>query len=343
MKNIFNSSVILFGILLLLNSCDKGPKPIEISNLEIKKDETRKFEIKVPSNWINIVTPTKRIISFSNKESQNRFYKYDATGFPGAKIDLQVINIDSANTLDLVIEKSKIFPAEYYSAPVKVNIDGVSATKFTYTFELEDGSFDGITYIATKDNEVATVINFETFANTKELYKDKFDEIFKSIKLAVNPAKKSADTTTQLIEAEPASPTLKNFPGQGFNIQIPDNFRAEITKANGVLYSRNFTGDRRADCNIRVDVRDAKSTSLKKIAEENQAGITGASKLNSTKIGGKEAYFFNYSANKDVKGRIFYVINDNKLLQVSLTWFVGEEKDYLPIFEKSVGSINFNK
>jgi hypothetical protein len=31
------------------------------------------------------------------------------------------------------------------------------------------------------------------------------------------------------------------------------------------------------------------------------------------------------------------------LLQVSLTWFVGEEKDYLPIFEKSVGSINFNK
>lgn len=343
MKNFINSTILLFSIIILLNSCDRGPKPIEINNLEVKTDETRKFELKVPSNWINIVTPTKRIISFSNKESQNRFYKYDATGFPGAKIDLQVMSLDSANTFDMVIEKSKLFPAEYYSAPEKVNINGVSATKFTYTFELEDGSFDGVTYIATKDNEVATVINFETFANTNELYKDKFDEIFKSIKLAVNPPKRTADTTVQLVEAEPASTTLKNFSGQGFNIQIPDNFRAEVTKANGVIYSRNFTGDRRADCNIRVDVRDAKSTTLKKIAEENQSSIAGASKLNSTKLGGKEAYFLNYSANKDVKGRIFYVINDNKLLQISLTWFVGEEKDYLPTFEKSVNSINFSK
>lgn len=343
MKNFINSAIVLFCVVLFLNSCDKGPKPIEISDLELKVDETRKFEIKVPSNWVNIVTPTKRIISFSNKESQNRFYKYDATGFPGAKIDLQVMTLDSANPIAMVIEKSKLFPAEYYSAPIKVNIDGVEATKFTYTFELEDGSFNGITYVASKDNEVATVINFETFANTNELYKDKFDEIVKSIKLAVNPPKRTADTTVQLIEAEPASTTLKNFAGQGFNIQIPDNFRAEVTKANGVLYSRNFTGDRRADCNIRVDVRDAKSTTLKKIAEENQSNISGASKLSSTKLGGKEAYFLNYSANKDVKGRIYYVINDNKLLQISLTWFVGEEKDYLPTFEKSVTSINFNK
>jgi hypothetical protein len=120
-----------------------------------------------------------------------------------------------------------------------------------------------------------------------------------------------------------------------------DNFKAEITKASNTVYSRNFTGDRRADCNIRVDVREAKSTNLKKIAEENQATIAGASKVNSTKIGGKEAYFVNYNATKDVKGRIYYILNDNKLYQVSLTWFIGEEKDYLPVFEKSVNSMSF--
>lgn len=341
MKFLLKSFLLVSIFAFVLSSCDKGPQPIEIKDLELKSDEVRKFEIKVPSNWVNIVTPTKRIISFSSKEGQSRFFKYDSKGFPGAKIDLQAINLDSVNTLETILEKAKIFPPEYYTAPEKVQIDGVEAKKVTYTFDLEDGSFDGSIYVASKDNSVATVLVFETFAGSKEMYSAKFDEVLKSVKLAVNPPKRSADTTTQVVEAEPASPTLKKFDGQGFKIQIPDNFRAEVSKAANAVYSRNFTGDRRADCNIRVDVREAKSTNLKKIAEENQANIKGAGNLSSTKLGGKEAYFFNYPATKDVKGRIYYVINGNNLYQISLTWFTGEEKDYLPVFEKSVSSLSF--
>ncbi|MFY8160912.1 MAG: hypothetical protein ACOVNU_06240 [Candidatus Kapaibacteriota bacterium] len=341
MTSFIKSLFVIIGFAFIINSCDKGPEPIEIKDLELKKDEVRKFEIKVPSNWHNVVNPAKRVISFSSKEAQSRFFKYDPTGFPGAKIDLQAFNLDSANTIETIFEKSKIFPAEYYSAPEKVTIDGVEGKKVTYTFDLEDGTFDGALYVAAKDSTAATIIIFETFAGSNEQYKAKFTEILNSVKLAVNPPKKLVDTITQVVEAEPASSTLKKFDGQGFKISIPDNFKAEITKASNTVYSRNFTGDRRADCNIRVDVREAKSTNLKKIAEENQATIAGASKVNSTKIGGKEAYFVNYNATKDVKGRIYYILNDNKLYQVSLTWFIGEEKDYLPVFEKSVNSMSF--
>lgn len=345
LKSSFKSSIkslfMIAGFALIINSCDKGPQPVEIKDLVVKQDETKKMEIKVPSNWHTIVNPGKRIISFSSKEAQSRFFKYDATGFPGAKIDLQAFSLDSLNSLETIFEKSKIFPAENYSAPEKVTIDGVEGKKVTYTFDLEDGSFDGAIYIAAKDSASATVIIFETFAGSKEQYSAKFTEILNSVKLAVTPAKKVADTITQVVEAEPASATLKNFDGQGFKISIPDNFRAEVTKAANAVYSRNFTGDRRADCNIRVDVREAKATNLKKIAEENQATIKGASAVNATKIGGKEAYYVNYAATKDVKGRIYYILNANKLYQVSLTWFVGEEKDYLPTFEKSVNSLSF--
>lgn len=341
MKRLLKPLLLFFTFALFINSCEKGPDPIEIKDLALKIDEVRKFAIKVPSNWINIETPTKRIISFSSKEGQSRFFKYDSKGFPVAKIDLQAINIDSANSLDNIFEKSKIFPPEYYSAPEKINIDGVEAKKVTYTFDLEDGSFDGVLYVATKDNSVATVLSFETFAGTKEKYNDKFNEILKSVKLAVNPPKRTADTLNQVVEAEPASTTLKNFDGQGFKIQIPSNFRAEVSKAANTIYSRNFTGDRRADCNIRVDVREAKSKNLKKIVEENQANIKGASSPVAIKLAGKEGFFFNYPASKDVAGRIYYVINGNNLYQISLTWFKGEEKDYLPTFENSVKSIAF--
>jgi hypothetical protein len=44
---------------------------------------------------------------------------------------------------------------------------------------------------------------------------------------------------------------------------------------------------------------------------------------------------------KDVKGKVYFAKSGDKIFRISMNWFVPEEKNYLPIFEKSIGTIKF--
>ena len=74
-----------------------------------------------------------------------------------------------------------------------------------------------------------------------------------------------------------------------------------------------------------------------KACNDNSGGAAGKK----TKFGGTEAYVMNYKASGKVKGRVWFALKNDKLYRVMLNWFVGEEKDFLPPFEKSVKSFKF--
>lgn len=335
MKKLF-LPIALFA-MFIISSCEKKQEATPIESLTSYTDESTKFTIKYPSNWKENHQVGKRFFC-ATPGGASRFIKYDATGANSAKIDLQTFKLDSANTLDAVINQSKKFPPEHYSAPAKVTIDGVQATKMTYTFDLEDGPFNGEVYIASKDNKIATILSFETFAGTMATYRDKFDEITKSLVLAVEPVRKKGDTTFIEEQLPPASKTLKAFAGQGFSISIPDNYTDTKTKTASSQYSVMFSGDRRADCNIAIDIFDAsKASNYKKTVEDNAAKIKGSA-VKSMKIGGNEAYSFDYPASAKVKARMYFVFANKKMHRIVLTWFKDEEKDYLPVFESCVNS-----
>jgi len=122
---------------------------------------------------------------------------------------------------------------------------------------------------------------------------------------------------------------------------IPDNFNSTSTNMPGTLYSANYIGKRRADCNIQVDVYDAsKQKNLKKIVDDNSATYKNAtpSKLS---LGGAEAYVMNYSPAKGVKSKVYFTLKGDKLYKITINWFVAEEKDYLPVFDKCVSAFKF--
>ena len=48
----FRFLLIAIASLAVLAGCHPKAKPVPIEGLELKKDELRKFEIKVPSNWL---------------------------------------------------------------------------------------------------------------------------------------------------------------------------------------------------------------------------------------------------------------------------------------------------
>ena len=328
---------------ILMFSCEKGPEPIPIESLETYQDPITKFELKYPSNW-KTSEQKERFVAFSDPQAVKRFSfrgEY-SKGFPGAKVDLIAMTMDSSMTIDSVVKKSMMFEENIYQKE-QITFGGEPGYKLTYAFDLDGGPFMGEMYIAAKDTGRATVLIFETFDGTMDMYRDKFSEIVASVKLAETPmARQQGDTVYQEVEAAPPSDTLTTKNGTGFSIGIPKNFYQKTgEKAQSAEKTYFYWGDRRGDSFIRVDIFDAsEQNDLNKIVEENKSAYGGSSGQNTT-IAGKTAKRIDYNASSQVKGRVFFVVNGDKLYRITINWFQGEEADFLPPFEKSVNSFQF--
>ena len=342
--NIKKISIILASVLFIgfsLSSCHSGPDPVEITKLKTYTDELVKFSVDYPENWVVTKQPGERFVVFSANDAKSRFSKYDSEGFPCAIIDVYATKVDENKTVDTLIKKAKLFPEEYYKETA-VTVDGVQGKRFDYGFELEGGIFKGVYIIASKDNLTYTSLRIEAFDGSWENYSENFDAIIKSFKLAETQQRKQ-DTIVNVEELPFPSEKLVAKKGNGFTISVPDNFYLGKAATKGTLTSNNYTGDRRADCNIMVDVLDGSKTSdLKKAATELAARYPGSSAISATKLGGLDAYVTTWRPTKDVKGRVYFAKKGDKIFRVSINWYTPEESSYLPIFEKSLKSIKFD-
>lgn len=326
------------SIVLLIASCSRGPKAPEVKGYETYTDNTSGLTIEYPKNWHKTTNPI-RFVVFNANESKTRFVRYDPEGYPGAKIDINLFEMDSLTTIDSIVTKVKKFTDDVYEMK-DVQFAGYPAKKLTYTFELNSGVFYGETYVLQNDPTTVNVFQIEAFDGTYDKYKEAFDRAIKSFKPGVFPKAKT-DTVQTVTEQPVPSKTLTTKSGLGYSIKIPDNFSSERGPSSGVLESKNYIGTRRADCNIVVDVLDAsKNKNLQKIVDENKANYQNATPQK-TKIGGKDAYVMKYTARKDVLSRVYFVVNGEKLYRITMNWFKGEEPDYLPIFEQSIQSFRF--
>lgn len=338
MKKVLTSLMLAFTLVFVLTSCDKGPKAPEVTGYETYTNTNTGLSFEYPKNWVKTVNPI-RFVVFNDNQGKMRFARYETDGFPAAKIDVNIFQIDSLHNIDTIMKKSKKFTDDTYEVS-NATVAGLPAKKLTYTFQLNTGVFYGETYVLQVDNSSANVIQIEAFDGTYDKYKEAFDKFLKSYKPGTFPTAK-VDTVTKTEEAPPPSSNLVTKSGNGYSIKIPDNFNAERGPFKDVIESKNFIGARRADCNIVVDVIDAsKNKKLDKIVDENRVKYKNATPQKTT-IGGKEAYVMNYSFGRDVLSKVYFVINGNKLYRITVNWYKGEEKDYLPIFEKSIQSFKF--
>ncbi len=339
MKKYLSLVLSLVFAVILIGGCGEGKKTVEIKSLQDYQDPILYFSLKFPSNWETQKSPGDRFIAITNKLAMKRFRAYDPEGEACAKIEVQVIKLSGDVTIDSIIDK-KLFTTETYTKPKEVMLDGVKAIMQSYTFPLNDGIFQGEVYYAQKDADVVTIVSFEAFAGTFDFYKDKFNEILKTVQLGRMPTQKS-DTVKKVVEAPPPSLTLVNYKGEGFTIQISDNLDVKNPKAGGVIKSYQFIGERRADCEIRIDIIDAsKQKSVEKIAEQNKSAH-GNGNASATNLGGEKAMVFNYSPVSGVMSKAYYVVKGTRCYRITMNWFKGEEQQFKPIFEKSINSIKF--
>jgi hypothetical protein len=336
-KHIFVAFISVM-VMLFLISCE-GKKIMPVDGWETYTDQITKFSVKYPKNWVVQRFPGERFIIYTTQNAIKRFKTFEAEGEPAVRMDFISVKLEGDKTFDSVVAK-KFFQDTIYSKPQNVKIAGVDGIKQKYQFPLGDGLFQGEIYYATKDNKIVNVLIFEAFGETFESYKNVFDEVLASVKLAEIPEVKQ-DTIKQVIELPPPSQNLVKQQGEGFSIMVPDNFDIKFPRIPRAIKSFQYIGERRADCDIRVDIIDAsKQNDLNKIAEQMKPNHGNANPSQST-LAGQKAMVFNYSPIRGVNSRVYYVVKGERLFRVTMNWFTGEEKDYKPIFEKSVNSIKF--
>ena len=75
---------LTFVLLVTLAGCSRKATPVTIEGFEVRKDEARKFEIKVPKNWFVQQRRGDLILAVSTKAHSSRFLSF-AKGKGGAK------------------------------------------------------------------------------------------------------------------------------------------------------------------------------------------------------------------------------------------------------------------
>jgi|DewCreStandDraft_4_1066084.scaffolds.fasta_scaffold00019_179 hypothetical protein len=341
-KNYFIAFFLIIFLSFLFINCngskeqkDQTKSIIEASAWDTYTDPVMRFSVKYPTNWNSAKAVGLSYSVYTSSDTRQRTRNPNLL-VPGAGFKIQTYKIDDS----VGIHSTRYLTPSVYSGPSSDMIAGVNCQKYTFSAELSDGAYKGELYYATKDNKIMTVVTFEAFGGMFDEYKKIFDEAKNSIVLAIKPDDKvKVDTVIQ--ELPPASQNLVNTGGDGFSLKIPDNFNSRVTKEGKALKSYIYYGERRKDCIIRVDIFQAPAkATLEKLVEQNK-NIPGASGLNQSTLGNEKAFVLNYNPSKQVVGKIYFALKNDRFFRVIVTWFSGEENDYKPVFEKSIASFNF--
>jgi hypothetical protein len=328
-------AALAMALVMTLASCSRKATPVPIEGLELRKDEVRKFEIKVPKNWFVQQRRGDLVLAISSKTHSSRFLSF-GKGKGGAKIELRAFPLDSATTIDSLVKRSKLEfedNLDRYERSV-ATLGGKPAQKLAVKFDQEDGEYRSEIYFAENDS-VITIVTLAAFGNTFGDYEKEFAEVLSSVKLAQRPVI-AAPTPSGPAAPEPPSDTLRNYNAPDFTIQIPQNFQGTKGQASG-LSSMSFAGSR-LDCTIQVDVFDAKDQkNLDKIIEQNK-GKYGGGSATATSLSGVKAYYFTYNPAANIQSRAYFMVKGDRMVRVTMNWFKPEQAIYLPIFEKSLAT-----
>lgn len=325
-------------VALAVAGCARKAESVKIDGLTLYKDDVRQFEIKLPNGWHKQSLPGQLVVVHSTPTIGSRFLNF-SKGEGGCKIELRVIPVDSALTLDTLVKNSKLQFEDGLDRYIKssATLGGKPAQKLTVEFDQEDGKYKSESYFAEQDS-VVTVVTFAAFGNTYGDYEDDFKEILASVKIARRQVEQKPKVDTAAPKGpEPPSDTLRSYNAPDFAIEIPQNFNGSKAQSSG-LSSVSFAGSR-LDCTIQVDVFDAsKQSNLDKIIEQNKAKYGGGSATGTT-LGGAKAYYFSYNPAANIGSRAYFTVKGNKMYRVTVNWYKPEQNVYLPLFERCIASV----
>ncbi|MBN2200337.1 hypothetical protein JW777_00115 [bacterium] len=288
-----------------------------------------------PQNWIMTSEGGSRYMVYSSQEVIERFYDYTVRGKDGARLVVWYDRMDTLKTLDQAVNELKntlsasgFVISEVTASPVR----GVPGTAVHYSgFVDAKNKLEAVQVQAVRDSFLVT-IKYEAFNKAFASSRAVLDTALATFRFPVSKKDLKPE------DLQKPSSVYKTYEDATCKISLPDNFGAATAQLKApIVYSLDVKGDR-ADCTLRIDILPAQNQTLEKVVEQNSKFFKATSQGEATVAGAKSIYL-NYSPQAGVQSRAYFIVKEDKMVRIIFNYYQKMKDDFLPAFEKMVGSI----
>jgi len=319
--------------LLLLIGCSKKPMTADIAGWEHFQDPYFKVQFTIPQGWQKVTEGTK-VSFYTSQDALQKFYDPTAqAGKDGAQISVKYEKVDTLKPLETYMDdlKNDLTASGYTVHSVEPSkIEDALASTISYSGRFDEkNKISVIRTLAIKDSMLYTV-SYEAFNDFFEPYKVVVDSFFASVQLP----------KPKVVPTNPAIPSTEfdKFSNSILDVSYPNNFETVSPPPTGEVQFMLQIQGYRQDSNILIDVRPAKKLTVDKVVEQN-AKLFKVTSKGETTIDGLKAPYLIYSPAKEIERRVYFVVKNDKVYRIILTYYQPDRKVYLPAFEKAVASI----
>ncbi len=329
--------IVLFlcAIMLLLPGCTKKGSA-DIKEWDTYQDQFFRVTFNYPKDWY-VVKETNRVLIYNSVDVADKFFTHDPYKPDGVQL---IIGSERNDTMLDYAKYIDSYKADREAAGFGIKsvenatMDGLNAKAITYTGAYDDQTKITAVRAATLKDSTIYYVQYAAFNDLYAPYKSVFDTVMATLILP----KPKAPSTNPNAEALPEAET-KVIKNNVLDITVPGNMMETYPAAKGdVSFTMNLKIYRN-DCMIDVDVRPAKKLTLDQVVKQNSKKISNVKGQGTATIGGEKAQYFNYSPRKDAKCRIYFIVKNDKIYRVIMSYYAPMEKDFLPAFEKAIASI----
>jgi len=340
---------ILFAGALAVSACGEKEKVYKpIAQWEQYNDQFTGLRFTHPladsTAWL-LNADGNRVTITSSYEAAERFLDPRADDKREDDLDIQITvsreRSDSLKLLDEIVNtytKEKAIERFTVKPTETIIFDSTDARKFSYVGNYKD---DGTAKVSTMRvyairDSVLYYLEYAAFNDLFEPYSYIMDSLQASIRLPrPRPKGEAADESLPSI-------TFTEFSNNFLRISYPDNFGANTPSVKGETKFSLVIKGYRQDCTVQIDVLPAKGLTVEKVFDQNQGKFTRVAGKGEATIAGLKAMFLNYTPAKDIASRAYFVVKNDQVYRIIVNYFAPKRGDFLPAFEKTVGSLKIS-
>ena len=328
--------LMLFVAAFLWQGCSKKAAKANITEWEQFQDPYFKVTFAYPKGW-HVVNEPGKISIYSSQEVTEKFFNPTSKNPEGVRIIVARDRDSVSGTLEKYVQTfrgDKTNEGFDFKTTEQRTIEGLPATELVYTGAYDKETRLNCTRAITLKDSIFYYLLFEGFGDLYQANKVVYDSALASLTLPKpRVIAKNVDPSLPVEDFD-------RFQNEVLDIAYPQNFSPAIAKPKGeVTFALEIKGYRQ-DCFISIDVRPAKKLTLEKVVEQNSKQFKSTSKSD-TRISDEKATYLNFSPMKDVDGRVYFVVKNDKFYRVITYYYSPMKKSFQPAYEKVVASIRF--
>jgi hypothetical protein len=323
------------AMLAVWAGCAKKAAAPQIAGWVENNSEKQILGFNYPQGWVMVQDGSGRYTAYSSQEVVERFFDYTVKGVDGARLIVSLEKMDTLRTLDEQINRLKndLSGSGFDISEVTAKaVQAAPGTQVHYSgFVDAKNKLEALELVAVKDSMLCT-IKYEAFNKVFPAYQMVFDTALATFRFPVSAKDMKPEDL-----AKPSA-TFKPYENNYVKLSIPDDFDPNFPQAKApVEFSMELKGYR-ADCTVRVDVMPAQKLPVEKVVEQN-AKLYSEQSRGEVTLDGQKAVFINYSPVKGINSRVYFTVKNDKIYRITFNYFAAMKADFLPVFEKIVGSI----